>query len=55
MIAIDAAIHRRISGFYSSKPDFCRPQTVRQWLSTQSFEAQRVFGLKILRKHGAIP
>nr|WP_307734752.1 hypothetical protein [Pyxidicoccus parkwaysis] len=30
-------------------------QTVRQWLSSQSFQSQREFGLKILRDYGAIP
>lgn len=55
VIAIDESIHRMISGYYSSIQRFTGGRTVRQWLSTQSFEAQREFGLKILRDFGAIP
>jgi len=55
VIAIDEGIHRRISAYYSSKdPSFSGAQTVREWLSSQSFQAQREFGLKILRDYGAI-
>lgn len=56
VVRLDAAAHARISGFYSS----IQPQvtgsttmTVRQWLSTQSFEAQQAFGQQILRQFGA--
>ncbi|QRO01865.1 hypothetical protein JRI60_24025 [Archangium violaceum] len=56
VIAIDEEIHRQISSYYSSRdPLFSGGQTVRQWLSGQSFQAQREFGLKILRDYGAIP
>ena len=51
LMRLEVATHRRLSGFYSS----IRPQvtgspnlTVRQWLSTQSFEAQQSFGIKAL-------
>jgi hypothetical protein len=54
IILLDAQLHNRISGFYSSKPPGMS-QTIREWLSTQSFEAQREFGLQTLRKFGAIP
>ncbi|NOJ95880.1 hypothetical protein HMI51_23460 [Corallococcus coralloides] len=56
VIAIDEAIHQRISGYYSSKaPALTGSQTVRQWLSTQSFQAQKDFGMMTLKRFGAIP
>ena len=45
--ALDEALHSRVSAFYSSKAPYVtgsRTLTVRQWLSTQSYEAQREFG-----------
>ena len=44
-----------ISAYYSSKDFFTGEMTVRGWLATQSFEAQRDFGLNILRGFGIIP
>ncbi|HVG61203.1 MAG TPA: hypothetical protein VNA24_21770 [Hyalangium sp.] len=56
VIAINEKIHRRISAYYSSKdPRFTGGLTVRQWLSGQSLQAQREFGLEVLRNYGAIP
>ncbi|WP_407739721.1 hypothetical protein [Hyalangium sp.] len=56
VVAIDEEAHRRISAYYSSKdPAISGDQTVRQWLSGQSFQAQRAFGLKILRDYGVVP
>jgi hypothetical protein len=52
VVSIPTDIHRKISGFYSSKPDFAGGQTVRQWLSGQSFEQQRAFGQQVLRVFG---
>ena len=46
------SIHAKISGHYSSKPSFLNGMTVREWLSTQSFEAQRAYGLQILKQFG---
>ena len=46
------SIHAKISGYYSSKRPFTNGLTVRQWLSTQSYEAQFEFGIKILKKFG---
>ncbi|RYZ43040.1 MAG: hypothetical protein EOO71_05265 [Myxococcaceae bacterium] len=48
VIPLDEALHRRVSAFYSTKqPELTGTSslTVRQWLSTQSFQAQRDFGL----------
>ncbi|MBN8469959.1 hypothetical protein JYJ95_25905 [Corallococcus exiguus] len=48
IIALDEAVHSRVSAFYSSKqPDLTGSSslTLRQWLGTQSFSAQRDFGI----------
>jgi hypothetical protein len=55
IIAVSASDHvgkGSISAYYSQKDTFTGTQTVRQWLSTQSFPAQREFGLQVLRKFG---
>jgi RHS repeat-associated protein len=49
------SIHAQVSGYYSSKQPFTSGQTVRQWLSTQSFQQQYDFGIKILKQHGWTP
>lgn len=53
VIRLDEKIHREISRRYSRKP-VGRSQTVRKQLSTQSFEDQRAYGLKVLRDYGVI-
>jgi len=46
-------IHNEISSYYSSLAPFTEErQTVRQWLSTQSFEEQYKFGLDIIKQFG---
>jgi hypothetical protein len=48
VIPLDQALHARVSAFYSSiREGITRSSrlTVRQWLSTQSYEEQRRFGL----------
>ncbi|MBZ4416300.1 hypothetical protein [Myxococcus sp. RHSTA-1-4] len=48
VIPLDKGLHTRVSAFYSSiREGITRSPrlTVRQWLSTQSYEAQRDFGL----------
>jgi hypothetical protein len=50
--ALDKALHTRVSAFYSSiKPRITNSKTltVRQWLGTQSYEAQREFGLLAIK------
>lgn len=46
------SIHARVSGYYSS---FTGGQTVRQWLGTQSYQAQYDFGIQTLRNFGWVP
>jgi hypothetical protein len=51
VIPLETALHQEVSGFYSSiRPGITnsRTLTIRQWLSTQSYEAQRAFGLKAI-------
>jgi RHS repeat-associated protein len=51
LVPIDRILHRRISALYSSiRPDITgsTSQTVRQWLSSQSYQNQMVCGHRIL-------
>jgi RHS repeat-associated protein len=48
-------VHNQISAYYSSKQWFSGEQTVRQWLSSQSFEEQATFGRDILQTFSAAP
>ncbi|MDC0711252.1 hypothetical protein POL68_22470 [Stigmatella sp. ncwal1] len=52
VVPLDQAIHTRLSAVYSSirlNITGSNSMTVRQWLSTQSYEAQRQFGLLALK------
>jgi hypothetical protein len=52
VIPLDTPLHERVSAFYSSKRFFITNSetlTVREWLSTQSFTAQRDFGLMAIQ------
>ena len=53
IVRLDTAIHRQVSGYYSSVQPFTSGQTVRQWLSSQPFDAQTQFGLDVLKQFGA--
>ncbi|EIW16274.1 MULTISPECIES: hemagglutinin repeat-containing protein [Pelosinus] len=46
--------HSEISAFYSSKPDFTKGLTVRDWLANKSFQEQFEFGMNYLRKFGNV-
>jgi hypothetical protein len=54
VISIDAKTHARISSWYSRKPEGWS-MTIRQWISQQSYEAQREYGLSVLRDFGVVP
>ncbi|WP_309896224.1 hypothetical protein [Archangium sp.] len=50
--ALDKALHTRVGAFYSAiKPRITNSKTltVRQWLGSQSYEAQREFGLLAIK------
>jgi len=55
VIAVEKSKHDAISAFYSSKSPEADGMVVREWLRTQSYEAQRAFGLMVLRRFGVIP
>ena len=56
LFRVSTPVHRQISAFYSSiQPQVTgsTAQTVRQWLSTQSFQDQSRFGRDIMQMFGA--
>jgi RHS repeat-associated protein len=55
MLRVDQATHQKISAYYSSVRPFTEGMTVRQWLSPQSFDEQRAFGLDVLTQYGISP
>ncbi|AFE05627.1 hypothetical protein COCOR_04095 [Corallococcus coralloides DSM 2259] len=54
ILPLDKALHIDVSAFYSSirREITGSPLTVRQWLSTQSYAAQRDFGLQAIENIG---
>jgi hypothetical protein len=52
ILRLDANVHRQVSSDYSSRQAFTGNQTVRQRLSTQSFEVQQQFDLDVLARFG---
>ena len=53
-VTLDYSVHRKISGFYSSKqPELTNGSNlrVRDWLAGQSFEFQTQFGWDIIRRY----
>lgn len=50
------SIHQEVTNFYNSiQPEITQSSniTVREWLSSQSFEAQQDFGMRVIRAFGA--
>jgi hypothetical protein len=55
VVLLPSKIHNKISGYYSSKiPGLTGGKTVRQWLSSKSFEFQYKFGQKIIKNFGGM-
>jgi hypothetical protein len=54
VMRLDVPTHRQVSAYYSSIQSFTDGLTVRDWLSTQSFEAQTEFGLSTLQSLGVV-
>ena len=48
-VTLDYGVHRKISGYYSSKQGFTNGMRVRDWLAGQSFEEQTRFGWEVIR------
>ena len=49
IISLSKTTHSAISGYYSSIQPFTNGMTVRNWLVGQSFDAQRKFGLNVIK------
>ena len=54
VIAVDAATHAKISGYYSSIKPFTGGLRVRDWLAGQSYETQYQFGIDVLKMYGVL-
>ncbi len=54
LIQVKREVHDLIGAYYSSKQEFSNGMIIRKWLENKSFSEQFSFGLRILRKHGAI-
>jgi YD repeat-containing protein len=50
VVPLSKSQHGQLTGFYNSKQEFSGSLTVRQWLSTQSFDAQYQFGLRQIER-----
>jgi hypothetical protein len=53
VISLEKGLHSRVSAFYSSKNFDVTSSyslTVREWIRTQSYEAQRSFGLLVIKR-----
>ncbi|QRK07052.1 hypothetical protein JQX13_44540 [Archangium violaceum] len=53
VIPLEKDLHTRVSAFYSAKNPYVTNSnnlTVREWIRTQSYEAQRSFGLFVVKK-----
>ena len=55
LIAIDQAMHAKISRYYNTKSfDFTGGLSVRDWLAGQSYQTQYDFGMNVLNKFEVI-
>ncbi|MCG8688163.1 MAG: hypothetical protein MI892_25025 [Desulfobacterales bacterium] len=54
IIAVDKAIHAKITGYYGSIQPFSDGMKVRDWLAGQSFEEQYKFGVDVLKNFKVI-
>jgi hypothetical protein len=50
LMSVSKEVNQKINAYYSSKDYFTNGQTVRQWISEQSFQKQYEFGKQILNK-----
>ena len=55
MIQVEKSVHHQITGYYNTKYfEFTYDESVRDWLSGQTFESQTEFGVKVLKGFGVI-
>ena len=52
MIVLPTDVHRKISGYYTSKINESSNLRVREWLNDKTFDFQYQFGLDVLKKYG---
>jgi len=52
LIRLDAGIHAKISGYYSSHQGFSQGMRVRDWIATKSWDEQMEFAIQTLRRFG---
>ena len=52
LVRLDTQVHRKVSGFFSSKQPFTGGQTVRQWASGQSYARQQQFARQVMERFG---
>ena len=50
-VSVPYSLHRKISGHYSSKPNFTNGLRVRDYLAGRSFEEQYLYGLDIIDRY----
>ena len=48
------SVHAKITATYNSIQNFTNGMTLRNWLSTKSFEEQLEFGLEVLKEYGTV-
>ena len=54
LVSLSNDVHDQISAYYSSKQPFTGGLTVRDWLSSQSFDEQYEYGVRIMRQFGGV-
>ncbi len=55
LISIDRGLHRKISSYYSrNNRNLDKPMKIRDWLAGQSYEAQREFGINVIKMFGGM-
>lgn len=55
LISLPTAIHRKVSGHYSGKPNWTNGKLVRDVINERSWTKQYEYGLDVLRRHGVKP
>ncbi len=55
LISLPIAVHRKVSGHYSEKPNWTNGKRVRDLINQRSWSKQYEYGLEVLRRHGVSP
>lgn len=54
IISVSKGIHRKISGYYSSKSRISEGLSIREWLSGKDYKFQYKFGIETLKEFGVL-